>query len=366
MRKTKAVILAGGEGTRLKPITDKRPKPLVPIAGKPCIDYVIQSLVKAGFKEIIITTGYLSDTLIQNIGDGKQYGASILYSFEGTPLGTAGAVKNIEEFHDETFIVASGDVLADVDIKTLYDYHKKKKGIATMALTTIDNPSEYGIVDLNKEGKIVRFKEKPKRDEEFSHLINAGIYVLEPEALRYVPDDTPFDFSRGVFPKLLEKKIDIYGKTIEGLWMDIGRPSDLLNANYEMSKRKGSKVSVAGIMNMDGTIMMENNVVFDKNVNVKGHCFIGENTRISEESTIYNAYIHKHVYVSKGSTIRDTLIMDGCMIGENSEITHCILSDDCKIGENVKMYNCLVGEGVRVKSHSTIADVKIVSGEIGG
>ena len=134
----KAVILAGGVGTRLKPLTHNRPKPLIPIAGEPCVDYMIKSLVSADFKRIIVTTGYMSDTMIRNIGDGKKFGASILDAFEEKPAGTAGAVKNVSEFLDDTFVVASGDVLADVDIKALFDYHKDKKALATMALTTVE------------------------------------------------------------------------------------------------------------------------------------------------------------------------------------------------------------------------------------
>ncbi|HVG37533.1 MAG TPA: nucleotidyltransferase family protein, partial [Thermoplasmata archaeon] len=166
----KAVVLAGGEGTRLKPLTYKRPKPLIPIAGRPCIDYVLRSLAASGFHEIIVTTAYLSDTLIKSIGDGLDYNASIVYSFEENPAGTAGAVRRVGMFIDDTFLVAMGDILCDVDFKALYDFHKRKGGVVTIALTDVEDPTQFGIVGLDSKGRIQKFKEKPRKEEAFSNL----------------------------------------------------------------------------------------------------------------------------------------------------------------------------------------------------
>ena len=192
----KAVVLAGGEGTRLKPLTYKRPKPLMPVAGRPCIDYVLRSLAASGFHEIIVTTAYLSDALIKSIGDGLDYNASILYSFEENPAGTAGAVRRVANFIDETFVVAMGDILCDVDFKALFEFHKRTGGVVTIALTDVDDPTQYGIVGLDAKGRIQKFKEKPRKEEAFSSLVNAGIYVLEPEVLEFIPPDQKFDFAR--------------------------------------------------------------------------------------------------------------------------------------------------------------------------
>src|SRR5438128_3562370 len=158
----KAVILAGGEGTRLKPLTFHLPKPLIPIAGRPCIDFVIRSLIASGFREIVITTAYLSDRLIQSIGDGLDYNASILYSFEGTPAGTAGAVRRVANFIGETFVVAVGDILCDVDFKAIFEFHKRTGGVVTIALTDVDDPTQYGIVGLDAKGRIQKLKENPR------------------------------------------------------------------------------------------------------------------------------------------------------------------------------------------------------------
>src|SRR5437870_1269078 len=221
----KAVVLAGGEGTRLKPLTYKRPKPLLPIAGRPCIDYVLRSLASSGFHEIIVATAYLSDTLIKSIGDGLDYNASILYSFEENPAGTAGAVRRVGMFIDDTFLVAMGDILCDVDFKALYEFHKRKGGVVTIALTEVEDPTQFGIVGLDAKGRIQKFKEKPRKEEAFSNLANAGIYVLEPEILEFIPPDQKFDFSKDLFPKLLSKGLPLYGSRID-------RKSTRLNSSH--------------------------------------------------------------------------------------------------------------------------------------
>jgi len=207
----KAVVLAGGEGTRLKPLTYKRPKPLIPVAGRPCIDYVLRSLAASGFHEIIVTTAYLSDTLIKSIGDGLDYNASIVYSFEENPAGTAGAVRRVGMFIDDTFLVAMGDILCDVDFKALYDFHKRKGGVVTIALTDVEDPTQFGIVGLDSKGRIQKFKEKPRKEEAFSNLANAGIYVLEPEVLEFIPTDQKFDVSKDLFPKRIPDRWRVDG-----------------------------------------------------------------------------------------------------------------------------------------------------------
>src|SRR3989475_215433 len=252
----KAVVLAGGEGPRRKPLTYKRPNPLIPVAGRPCIDYVLRSLAASGFHEIIVTTAYLSDTLIKSIGDGLDYNASILYSFEENPAGTAGAVRRVGMFIDDTFLVAMGDILCDVDFKALYDFHKRKGGVVTIALTEVEDPTQFGIVGLDSKGRIQKFKEKPRKEEAFSNLANAGIYVLEPEVLEFIPPDQKFDFSKDLFPKLLSKGVPLYGSRIDGVWMDIGRPHDLWKASMEIVRREGKPLRRAGVKS-EGPVILD-------------------------------------------------------------------------------------------------------------
>jgi NDP-sugar pyrophosphorylase family protein len=354
----KAVVLAGGVGTRLKPLTYKRPKPLIPIAGEPCIDFMIKSLVSAGFKRIIVTTGYMSDTLIQSIGDGKKFGASILYAFEESPAGTAGAVKNVSEFLDKTFVVASGDVLADVDIKSLFDYHKKKNATATMALTKVDNPTEFGIVGLDDDNRIIKFKEKPKKEEVFSNLVNAGIYILEPEVIDFIPENQMFDFSKNVFPLLLKNDLPVYGAVISGLWMDIGRPSDLLKATFEVVERSGKEINIQDV-NIEGKIVIGQGVSLEKDVIIKGPCYIGNGIEVGRNTVLDRACVYDNVRIDRGVTIKNSIVMSGSTLGWRSEVVNSIVSNRCTLEDDVKLKDSIIGEGVTVKKHSVMTDANI-------
>ncbi|UCG68667.1 MAG: NDP-sugar synthase [Thermoplasmata archaeon] len=354
----KAVVLAGGVGTRLKPLTYKRPKPLIPIAGEPCIDFMIKSLVSAGFKRLIVTTGYMSDTLIRSIGEGKKFGANILYAFEETPAGTAGAVKNVEEFLDNTFVVASGDVLADVNIKALFDYHKEKNSVATMALTRVDNPIEFGIVGLNEDNRIIKFKEKPKEEEVFSNLINAGIYILEPEVLDFIPENQMFDFSKNVFPLLLENDIPIFGAQISGLWMDIGRPTDVLSATFEVVERNGKELDIQDV-STEGKMIIGNGVALEKEVKIKGPCFIGNGIEVGRNSVLERACVYDNVRIDRGVVIKNSIIMSGSSLGWRSEVVNSIVSNNCTLEDDVKLKDSVIGEGVTIKKHSVMSDTNI-------
>jgi len=360
MTETKtAVILAGGVGKRLRPLTEYRPKPLIPVAGKPCIDYVMRSLVKGGFNQHIITTGYLSDRLIKRIGDGTQYNATILYSFEAEPAGTAGAVKKVSSFLNSTFVVASGDVLADVDIGALYEYHKKKGALATIALTKVSDPTNFGIVELDKEDRIIRFMEKPSKEEVFSNLINAGIYVLEPEILDYIPAEQMFDFSKQVFPALLEDKKPVFGMTIKGIWRDIGKPSDLLQASLDIVEREGAKITLEKVKTR-GKIILGKNSAIEKGVKIIGPAYIGDDVYVSAGSVIDNACIYNNVFIDRDVEVKHSIILDGSKVGWQSEIKNSVISRDCQIEEDVKIINSIIGDNMSVKIHSRIEDANLV------
>jgi len=303
----KAVIMAGGLGTRLRPLTNSVPKHILPVAGKPMIEYVIKSMVSGGFEDIILTTGYIYDRIVNVVGDATQYGARAFYSIESKRLGTAGSVKRVEALLDGTFVVGSGDVLADVDIRELYEFHRKKGAMATMALTSVDNPTEYGIVGLDDDSRIVRFMEKPAEEEVFSNLINAGIYILEPEVLRHVPPETMFDFSKNLFPILLEEGV-LYGRPIKGLWRDVGRPLDLIGANSDMVERMGGRI-IEG--RMEG--MAEGNV------------FVAEGAEVERGAVLRNAFIYPGAVIRNGALVENSIVLDGSMVGEGSVIKNSII-----------------------------------------
>ena len=229
----KAVVMAGGEGTRLRPLTSNQPKPMVPIVGKPCIEHILELLLKHGLNEVIVTLAFLPQAIRSYFGDGEALGIDVDYSIEDSPLGTAGSVKLAASDFDETFLVISGDALCDIDLTALIEFHKQRGAAATIGLKSVENPLEFGIVVTDDEGRIERFLEKPSWGQVFSDTINTGIYVLEPEVLRRIPSDEPYDFSKQLFPLLLEMGRPLYGYVVDGYWQDIGDLGQYAQANYD-------------------------------------------------------------------------------------------------------------------------------------
>lgn len=234
-----AVIMVGGRGTRLRPLTETRPKPALPVLDVPLICYLLRSFAAAGIRKVFLACGYRSGYLEKAVGDGTDMGLEIEYSVEDTPLGTGGAMKLLEPALDDVFCAANGDTFADLDLRGLIDDHFRTGASVTMALTRTENPTEAGIVRVEEDGRISEFKEKPRPEEVFSDLINAGVYVVDRDVLSMVPEDTFFDFNRDLFPLIMSGGGRLQGRPLEGLWMDVGRPRDLLRANLLVASEKG-------------------------------------------------------------------------------------------------------------------------------
>jgi len=346
-----AVILAGGEGTRLRPLTNTRPKPLLPILGKPCVEYVIRSLVDADVDRAYLTCGYRSQDMVDQLGDGEQFGLDMRFAFEDRPAGTAGAVKLLESELSGTVVVVSGDVLADVDIRSLVAMHRRKGALATMALTTVERPEEFGIVGLDEDGRITRFKEKPRTEEVFSNLINAGIYVLEKRALLDIPAGEKYDFSKQLYPKLLERGEPIYGMPIAGLWKDIGRPQDLLDANLRMAERKGREIEVPGAR-CSGKIVASR---FQADgCEISGPAYIGEDAAVGPRASLSSCALGGRVKVGEGTTISDSFIMDGCTLEAGCTIQGSLLGKGCRVGRGATLVNAILGDGVILDAQAKV------------
>jgi NDP-sugar pyrophosphorylase family protein len=283
----KAVLMSGGEGQRLRPVTATRPKPFVPVGDRPCIEYVIESLKRAGVKDVVLTTCYRPEALLGHLGGGERLGVRLFYSVEEKPLGTAGGVRKVASLLDDTFIVASGDVFADVDIEALIEFHRRHGGLATMALTRVDDPSQFGVVDVDGKGQIRRFQEKPKREEAFSNLVNAGIYVLEPEVLAYVPEGEPFDFAKHLFPLLLKKGEEIFAMELDGLWIDIGRPRDLIQATAILAERAGGAL-------------------------------LNEDADVAATAQVESSAVYSGARVGEGALVRRSIVLGGAEVGDRA------------------------------------------------
>lgn len=225
----KAVVLAGGLGTRLYPLTRKTAKCMIPVNGKPLLEHIIQYLTSYGFSEIIVTVGNKRQQIMKHFGNGSKFGVKLHYSVERKALGTAGSLKNAERLITDTALVIQGDTLTNFKLNEIISFHNKKGALTTMVLTSVKNTKGYGIAVIDKNKRITKFEEKPARS--FSNLVNSGIYVLERTVLDHIPTNRKFDFSRDLFPLLLRKKLPLYGIEVSGYWFDIGTPESYRNAN---------------------------------------------------------------------------------------------------------------------------------------
>ncbi|MFD0697922.1 sugar phosphate nucleotidyltransferase [Paenibacillus sp. GCM10027628] len=350
----KAVIMAGGKGTRLRPLTCHLPKPMVPLIGKPCMAYTIDLLKKHGIYDIAITMQYKPEMIRDYFGDGRTFDVHMHYFQETTPLGTAGSVKNAQPFLDDTFIVISGDALTDVDLQQALNFHKQKGAKATLVLTRVNHPLEYGVVMTDDEGRIVKFLEKPSWGEVFSDTVNTGIYILEPELLERVPHGQAFDFSQQLFPALLEDGDALFGYISSGYWSDIGNLQQYRQTQFDMLDGK-VRVDLPGKQIRPG-VYVEEGVVIGLGARLIGPAFIGEGSKLEDEVEIGEyCIIGRNNHLAKGSALARSIIWDHNHIAEHNELSGSTLtsrivshqaaslSDGSVIGNHV-----VIGAGSRI------------------
>src|SRR5215212_3816684 len=312
----RAVVMAGGEGTRLRPLTSNQPKPMVPIVGKPCIEHILELLPQA------IRTYF---------GDGSGLGIDIEYSVEESPLGTAGSVRLATQGlrFDETFLVISGDALCDIDLGALIAFHQERKAAVTIGLKSVDNPLEFGIVVTDDDGRVERFLEKPSWGQVFSDTINTGIYVMEPEVLKHVPGDRPFDFSRELFPLLLKMGRPIYGLALDGYWQDVGDLDQYRQANFD-ALDEHVRLDIPGIR-LRGNIWLGEGVEIPEIEDaVEGPAFIGNYCSIERGATVgpYSVLGTSVTLRSRGRTVR-SVIDASTHIGRSALVEGAILGRNC-------------------------------------
>ena len=344
----KAVVMAGGEGTRLRPLTSNQPKPMVPVAGKPCMEHIIDLLRKHGMTDIVVTVAYLPQVIRGYFDDGGELGVELHYSVEETPLGTAGSVKNAAELLDETFLVISGDALCDFDLGALVDAHKRRGAAATLALYSVENPLEFGVVITDSEGRVERFLEKPSWGQVFSDTINTGVYVLEPEVLAAVPDGTSYDFSKQLFPDLLRRGKPVYGHLVQGYWQDIGNLDQYRKANFDALDGR-IQLEVSGIRLRDNVVLGDGVRLPDLN-QIEGPAVIGNYCQIEAGARIgpYSV-LGQNVVVKEGAATERSVIDSGCYIGRSARVEGTILGK----GVDVRAH-ALLNEGVAVGDDCSI------------
>ena len=364
----KAVILVGGEGTRLRPLTCNTTKAMVPILNMPFLEYVIRYLKEHGIRDIILAMSYLPDHIRGYFGDGAELGVHLSYLIEEQPLGTAGAVKNAEAFLDEPFFVFNGDVLTAIDLTAMMSRHQEIKPKVSIALTPVDNPTIYGVVETNAKGMVKRFMEKPSWEQVTTNMINAGIYILEPEVLGYIPPSTPSTFERHLFPQLLKMGEPILSYSSDTYWIDIGAPEKYLMAHHDLLSGKapslshywgnvnedvqiGSNSTIHPSAEIKGPVLIGENCVIAKGAKVKGPAVLGPRCQVAEEAFIEGAILWHDSKVGKKAILRNCVVASHSHIQEGSEVLdNCVLGDNVVVGKNNKL-----APGIRIWPDKRIA-----------
>lgn len=327
----KAMIMAAGLGTRLRPLTNLVSKPMVQMAGRPCLEHTIRLLRKYGITDIVINLHYMPEMIRNHFGRGENFGVNITYSYEEELLGTAGGVKNVEEFFEgEPFLVVSGDALTDINLDAFYDFHKAMGGTATLALKKVPDPTQYGVVLVDNKGYITDFQEKPAWGDAISKLANTGIYLFEPDVFRYIPEGEIVDFGKQVFPEILEQGDKLGGYIMRGYWCDIGNLEVYREAHYDMltglvevdipGKRFESNIWIGErpVIHPDtvivGPVVIGDDSYIGKGAQIYGPVVLDRKTTVSEDVVIKRGIFWENVYIGPGSQLNDCIVGEGCQL----------------------------------------------------
>ncbi|HWE66244.1 MAG TPA: sugar phosphate nucleotidyltransferase [Acidimicrobiales bacterium] len=361
----KAVIMAGGEGTRLRPQTSNQPKPMLPLVGRPMMEHIVSLLRRHGVTDIVVTVAFLPNAIRNYFGNGSELGVRMVYATEETPLGTAGSVRNARDELDERFLVISGDVLTDIDLTSVVQFHEKNAALATLALCAVDNPLEFGIVITREDGSVERFLEKPGWGQVFSDTINTGIYVLEPEIFDLIPEGRAVDFSSEVFPAVLEAGGPLFGCVAGGYWEDVGTTAAYLKAHQDILDGK-VQVDIAGFEMQPG-VWLGKDTTIDPTVRIEGPAFVGENCTI-DEGVVLGAYttVGANTRIAERAEIRHSVIGENAYLGPAVRVEGAVLGRTCDLRQGVRCEpGSVVGEGCLIGAHAEIrGDVKIYPSKV--
>jgi len=362
----KAVILVGGEATRLRPLTSNTPKAMMPVLNTPFLEHVIHHLSRYQINDIILAQGHLAQPIESYFGDGSQFGVKLSYVLEDTPRGTAGAVKNAERYLDETFLVLNGDIFTDLDITAMIDFHRERKAEATIALTPVDDPTSYGLIETNAQGRITRFLEKPGWSEVLqgrTNMINAGTYILEPGVLAQIPPQTKVSIERETFPLLLAQGEPVYAYSSSAYWIDVGTPEryhqlhrDLLSGkSRQYALAPGEEVLIGEQSNIHPTALIKGPAVIGANCSIgpraklTGPVVIGDGCTILEDSIIEESIIWRNARLGPRVSLKNSILADNCCLDTGSICEESVLGDGVTV-----VSNCKLEPGSRIQPGETV------------
>lgn len=321
----KALFLAGGKGLRMHPLTDKLPKPMVPVMNKPLLERTMMNLKKIGITEMVISTCYRPDYIKNYFGDGKPFGLDIKYIAEDTPLGTGGAIKKAESQFNDTFIVFNSDIVSDIDIQKMIDFHKRKNALATIAVTEVEDPSEYGVIEYDANGYAVSFVEKPEPRQASSKYINAGIYIFEPEILKGIAMDCVVSVERDTFPNILENgnKVGVFKNS--GYWIDIGTIEKYRQVHLDILNKKCKLVEHGSEY---GNMVVGQNTKIHPTARLLGSVYIGDNVEVGPKAIVRNSVIGNDSYIGFESRVLESILWNNVRVSSNARLKKTIVPAD--------------------------------------
>jgi mannose-1-phosphate guanylyltransferase/phosphomannomutase len=372
----KAVIMAGGEGTRLRPLTSNAPKPMMPLANKPMMEHIVNLLKEHGFDDIVVTVAFMANHIRTHFGDGSELGVRMVYATEEQPLGTAGSVRNAMDELDEPFLVISGDVLTDIDLGAIVRFHQERQAMATIGLVRVENPLEFGIVITRDDGSIERFLEKPSWGEVFSDTINTGIFVLEPEIFDFIEPGRSVDFSSEVFPALLEAGRPIYGAVAEGYWEDVGTLESYLRAHKDILDGRvriqvpgfemgdgiwlGEGAEIHPDARIDGPAVIGDYCRVEAGARLGEYCVLGTNVRVRANADLERVVVQDNTYLGEAVQLRGTTVGRACDLRNGVRCDEgSVLGDECFVGERA-----VIGSGVKIYPFKTVETGAVINSSI--
>jgi mannose-1-phosphate guanylyltransferase/phosphomannomutase len=367
----KAVVMAGGEGSRLRPLTIGRPKPMVPMVSKPVMAHILDLLKRHGITDVIVTLHFMPDAIQSYFGDGQSMGMNIHYTIEENPLGTAGSVKHAERFLDEPFLIISGDSVTDINLTDVIAFHEAKQAEATLALSRVPNPLEYGVIVTDQAGRVVQFLEKPSWGEVISDTVNTGIYVIDPSVLELIEEGVAADWSKDVFPRMLDQGRRLFGYVTQGNWTDVGDIAEYMHASADVLHHRVQTEELG--RHIGGDIWCAGGVDIAPDAQLYGPIFLGEEVKIKGGVIIHGpSVIRDYTIVDNRVHIDRSIIWRNCYIGEGAEIRGAIVGRRCTIKSRAVLFegvvlgdNSIVGEGAILHANVKIwPDKEIEPGAI--
>ena len=335
----KAVVLVGGEGTRLRPLTFLTVKAMVPVLNRPFIEYIIRQLSRHNITEIVLAIGYKPDRITEYFSNEKQLRARLAYSIETQPLGTAGAVKNAEPYIDGRIFAMNGDIFTDIDFTEMLMFHKDKRAKVTIALTQVEDATRFGVVELDSQNRVTRFIEKPRREEATSNMINAGVYVIERDIIKRIPEGKRCMFEHDIFPSLLQDGEPVFGYTTKGYWMDMGTPEKYLQLNGDLLHGKSTQVefktrdirvdkksNIHPRSKLVGPILVDKECNIGKDVELRGPVVVGAGCQIKNGAVIENSVLWRNTIVGGKATLKDCIVADDGCIDDNVHVEGAVIT----------------------------------------